>query len=423
MLDYPDSIPPEFRKEQGMMAQNFTLADFADQVTVETLDYFLLRLEHESRSGGEYRERIMEMAAVTLGMPLHDLKLKFLPFQVEPGCAQKFNLAEGIVSENDLLTLEIPPRPMIVSPWLRQGTINMVSAPRGIGKSWLVHGLVTAITRNMEIGSWKTSTPVHCLIVDGEMSGEDLQKRFRRLTKNLPAPVSRLDFMSADLMHAKGLPTPNLADPGWRRAVYDLLAGTDYGLVVFDNLSALAPGLDENAKSEFDAINQFLLSVRFLGVAVVVIHHSGKDVRKAAQRGTSAHEDALDTSIVLKLPPGYKQTDGCRFQVEFSKSRSVCGDGIKPFIFSLVDGEDETITWKTEARTFDPTLVIALLGHGTPQKEIPDIFRVDKAIVSRIKTKAVHDGLIEEERKGNCRFTAKGQRQLGECDVSRYLLS
>jgi putative DNA primase/helicase len=144
-------------------------------------------------------------------------------------------------------------------------------------------------------------------------------------------------------------------------------------------------------------------------------------MKKTSQRGTSAHEDALDTSITLKQPPGYKQTDGCRFVVEFTKSRSVCGEGIQSFIFSLEDHEDDTVTWKAESRTFDPDTVIALLGNGTPQKDIPNILHIDKAAASRIKTKAVGDGLIEEEKKGVCKFTPKGKRQLENYDISSLL--
>ena len=75
---------------------------------------------------------------------------------------------------------------------------RMISAPRGIGKSWLTHSILVAITRKLPIDSWKTENPVNCLFVDGEMSADELQERFRRLTKNLPNSQTRLDFMSAD---------------------------------------------------------------------------------------------------------------------------------------------------------------------------------------------------------------------------------
>ena len=88
---------------------------------------------------------------------------------------------------------------------------------------------------------------------------------------------------------------------------------------------------------------------------------------------------------------------------------------------SIVDQEDGTVTWKTENRTFDPNIVVALLGSGTRQKDVPEILHIDKSIVSKIKTKAESDGLIESEKRGICKFTPKGQRQLGDYDISSFV--
>jgi len=404
--------------------QSLTLGDFAETVTPETRELLLQRLATESHSES-YQIAILGMAAETLNIPVDDLKsdLKNILKSQDVDTGKQFlDLGRAIVSESDFLILEITPRLLVLFPWLRKGDLVMITAPRGIGKSWIVHVLLTANTRGLSIGSWKTETPVHCLLVDGEMTSEDLQKRFRRLTKNLPKPRKRLDILSADLMHQRGFPAPNLANAEWRESLYKFLAGSDYGLIVIDNMAALSPGLDENSKQDWDPINQFFLSIRFLGIAVILIHHSGKDVKRTAQRGTSSHEDALDTSITLRQPPGYKQTDGCRFIVEFTKSRSVCGDGIRPFIFSIVDQEDGSVTWKTETKTFDPNAVISLLGNEVPQKEVVGILNIDPAIVSRIKTKAVADKLIEDGKKrGVSKFTAKGKSQLADYDISSLL--
>ena len=417
MEDYEKDIPPEFRK--GENPYPFTLGDFVEKVTQETLPFFLTRLAYECQLE-ESQRQFINVAAEVLNKQPEELMHEFHKYQrtVSNGV---LDLSSAIIGEEDFLNMEIKPRPMIISPWLKVGDLVMITAPRGIGKSWLVHSLLTAITRKLTIGSWKTEIPVNCLLVDGEMAGDDLQKRCSRLTKNLPKPTARLDIMSADLMHQKGFPAPNLANTQWRSALYKFLEISDYGLIVIDNVAALSPGLDENSKQEWDPINQFLLTIRFLGTSVILIHHSGKDPKKTTQRGTSSHEDALDASITLKQPPGYKQTDGCRFIVEFTKSRSVCGDGIRPFIFSLEDHDGDTVTWKAENRTFDPNAVIALLGNGTPQKNISVILHVDKAIVSRIKTKAEGEGLIGEEKRGICKFTPKGQTQLGDYDISSLL--
>ena len=49
------------------------------------------------------------------------------------------------------------------------------------------------------------------------------------------------------------------------------------------------------------------------------------------QRGTSAREDILDTSIKLSRPPGYDPTQGARFEVHYSKARGFFGPDAEPF--------------------------------------------------------------------------------------------
>ena len=413
---------------ESVPADPVNLGEFAETVTPETLPEFLHRLAFRpGHQNAEFEKLSLALAAETLGVPVEDLLRDFRKLkkpQTQGGndlCQELPDLSGAVISESDFLKMEIKPRPMILSPWLKQGDLAMVTAPRGIGKTWFVHANLTAITRGLSIGSWRTENPVNCLLLDGEMAGDDLQGRFNRITRSLSNPMKRLDIMSADLMHQRGFPTPNLANPKWRQLIYEFLESSDYGLIVIDNMAALSPGLDENSKQEWDPINQFLLSIRFLGISVILIHHGGKDPKRTTQRGTSAHEDALDTSITLRQPPGYKQTDGCRFIVEFTKARSVCGDGIKPFIFSLDDHEDGSVTWRVESRSFDSNAVIALLGNGTLQKEIPEILHIDKSLVSKIKTKAEDDDLIIQEKRGVCKFTAKGQRQLGDYDISSFL--
>ena len=50
-------------------------------------------------------------------------------------------------------------------------------------------------------------------------------------------------------------------------------------------------------------------------------HAAPYDHKDGGQRGTSAREDNLDISIMLKKPHDYTPEDGARFIVHFSKAR------------------------------------------------------------------------------------------------------
>ena len=100
----------------------------------------------------------------------------------------------------------------------------------------------------------------------------------------------------------------------YRNAIYQHLNDNEqYNLLILDNIASLTPGLDENSKGDWDPINQWLISLRHLNVAVIFIHHSGKNA-KSGSRGTSGREDALDCIIKLSRPEGYKPTQGCKFK-------------------------------------------------------------------------------------------------------------
>jgi hypothetical protein len=91
-------------------------------------------------------------------------------------------------------------------------------------------------------------------------------------------------------------------------------------------LASVAGGLDENSRKDWDPVNQWLLELRFAGITTIMLHHTGKG---GAQRGTSAREDNLDCSIILKSPPDYSPEDGARFICHFSKARVRSADLVK----------------------------------------------------------------------------------------------
>ncbi len=216
-------------------------------------------------------------------------------------------------------------------------------------------------------------------------------------------------------MQREGWPTPNLADKKWRKDIYEHLRETGtYGVVIFDNLASLTPGIDENDKKEWDEINQWLLSLRWMGIAVILVHHAGKS---GTQRGTSGREDNLDASIKLSRPRGYRPEDGAKFEITFEKARGVYGEGALPFClqFMTVDG---SLVWTTESvgsRSSD--IIIALCGNKIKQKDIAKALGCNPAWVSRIKKKAVDNGLLDQDEG----FTEEGKAKYGHIDVDDYL--
>jgi putative DNA primase/helicase len=117
----------------------------------------------------------------------------------------------------------------------------------------------------------------------------------------------------------------------------------DIGFLILDNLSSLAPGIDENSKMEFDPVNRWLQELRFHKVAVVMTHHVGKS---REQRGTTSHEDHVDVSLMIMRPRGYQVEEGCKFICRVDKDRTFVTQG-KEFCLQLVEAESGRLEFAT----------------------------------------------------------------------------
>jgi putative DNA primase/helicase len=185
-------------------------------------------------------------------------------------------------------------------------------------------------------------------------------------------------------------------------------------LIILDNLSSLVSGVPENTKEDWDGINQLLLSLRFMGLAVLMVHHAGKS---GDQRGISSREDNLDITIKLTRPAGYRPQDGASFEVEFTKARGVFGECANSFNMRFINNGKNGLIWTTdEPGSGSRETIIALLGHGISQKDIPALLNCGKAWVSRVKAKAIREELLTK----NGAFTPKGKLEFGKVDIGEF---
>ena len=314
----------------------------------------------------------------------------------------------GIISSRDFLKMDIPKRRLIMSPWLKESTLAMIYAPRGIGKTFLGLSIALAITRKASISTWTVDNPAGCLYIDGEMSAEEMQDRIKRLSEKMPDELKPLRIYSADLKSRKGETSLGLSNKEGRDEIYEYLKlNPEIKVLILDNIAALTPGIPENDKEAWDPINQWLLGLRFLGVSVIFFHHAGK---KGLQRGTSGREDALDVVIKLEQPKKYKPEDGACFKVVFEKSRGVAGDEVSEIILKIVETGDGNLSWESPS-TDESTkvLVIRMPGSGVPQKDIPKAVGCTKQNVHHHKKRAIKNGYLDQDGK----YTRKGEDAYG----------
>ena len=311
---------------------------------------------------------------------------------------EKVTLDDIILSVGQFYQMDIPERQELLFPWLKEDSINLVSGWRGCGKTWLALGVLDAVTRGDSFGPWECKKSVPCLFLDGEMTVSDDHERIDNL-KLYSDRKNPLLIYSDAYSNQMGLSRAHLANDLWRQKMKRILIARKVKLWVVDNLASLASGLDENAKKDWDPINQWLLELRFAGISTIMLHHTNKE---GGQRGTSAREDNLDISMALKKPHDYTTEDGARFIIHFNKARvqtkllNLIGDTE----FKLILDEIGNHVWVFgNVRKETKNEILRLLDEGMMQTDVKNTLGIDKGHVSRTRKQAINDGLLTPKNK------------------------
>jgi len=227
---------------------------------------------------------------------------------------------ELVLNEWEIRDLPTDPREFIVDNLILQRTINIINGPRGCGKSWLAFGLANCAMGRIHVGPWNPilKNVVNVMIVDGELPIDEIISRNISMACGIGGR-GKMYFYADAYTQRMGAPHINLCSERIRDYIHEQIHNKKIGMVVFDNLSALCPGIDENDKKEFDDINRWMMDLRYEGVTILEVHHTGKS---GDQRGTSAHEDHVDLSLTISRPANYSSKDGCKIIVSPSKDRN-----------------------------------------------------------------------------------------------------
>ncbi len=115
---------------------------------------------------------------------------------------------------------------------------------------------------------------------------------------------------------------PDLGDYEGRLELDRIIDQCGPDVIILDTISTLVRSGVENDAESWAPIQAWLLSHRWRGRTIIVMHHSGKS---GQQRGTSKREDVMDTIIKLKKEPEACTETESVFDLTFEKSRDFYG--------------------------------------------------------------------------------------------------
>lgn len=293
-----------------------------------------------------------------------------------------------VLNDEQFLTVEWPEQVPIIAPWLFFGSYHLIYGDAGVGKTYFILSLVHSMLTGESIGSWTPENLTGILYVDGEMHGQDMRERLKAFRRGSKAKLGYLKIMSSYYLAMQDEKAIDITDPEWQATIILYLQeNPDVRVVVLDNLGCLAPNMDQNDQREWSTLCDWILKLKRLNCAVILVHHPNKS---GGQRGTGARNDAADTVIHLRDNKSSSASVDCK--ITFDKARGLMGEKREGFNFCLiVEDPDGTpvIRWQTSEKGCPKdgskkSQILHLLEHGTSQADIVAM-GYDKAQVSKLK--------------------------------------
>ena len=291
-----------------------------------------------------------------------------------------------LLTARQLITLPLEQRPPVLGAFLREGDLGYLFAPRGAGKSWMAMIIGKAIADGEPVGSWEAGNrPREVIYFDAEMNLADVQERARKLRID----SERFHWLSNERLFQAGLRGVNIADETHQAALSAMLP--DGCVFIIDNLSTAQLGMDENDNNAFDALRDWLLSLRHRRITVLIVHHAG---RNGNMRGASRREDMAHWIISLK---DASADDGAVkvLTTSFSKVRNCQGRDVPPLKWTLKD-EGTTIAIECAVHVGTDALLSHIQEGVGSATELAELLGVATSTVSKWAKKLIAEKRIEK---------------------------
>lgn len=248
-----------------------------------------------------------------------------------------------VVSMEELLNKPIPPREMLLSPFLPTQGLVMLYAIRGVGKTHAALGIAYAVASGSRFLKWEAPLARKVLYIDGEMPAFVMQERLRKIYEVSSVKPPAPDYFRLVTPDLQADVVPDLSIEAGRKRINEIINDSD--LIIVDNVSTLFRCGNENEAESWQDAQAWALGQRKQGKSVLFVHHAGKT---GNQRGTSKREDILDSVIKLERPNNYSPEQGAYFEVHFEKARGFIGEDAASFTAHLKEQEDGTWKWEVD---------------------------------------------------------------------------
>jgi len=312
----------------------------------------------------------------------------------------------------EFMTWEFSDDEQLLGPVITAGSSGMLSAQRGLGKSLLGMHIGYAVAAGKRLQPWGRGGGVKVVYLDGEMKAKEFHGRMGQIRNRDPFQTSQARFLQNFHLISRSAHSHDIGyiDTEEGQQAIEGMFPDGVGLLIIDNLSAwkMSGGEDGNA---FAPIKRWLIHLRTKGIAVLLIHHTGKN--GSNQRGTSIHEDMLDYSILLREDKAGKPKNGTSFMLEHTKLRGLHPDLPKVCRYTFMTDQAANVMDHSYADVENEVFgesdaeAVELLKQGMKGTEIAECLGISVYTVSRIKTSLPSQVQAEIEAAQSARTAVK----------------
>jgi hypothetical protein len=275
----------------------------------------------------------------------NDLAIKFKPLDKVTVKLEDFILTVQKIREKGR-----PHPTILMKPWLREGQTTIIYGNYGSGKSLLaiavayMLGLRDYKTEDCEMGEWIIKNPTGTLYVDGELGEQEMDDRIQCFEWLGPQKY-KMEILSVPEYQLSTGDTFYLSSRlNQLKIIKWLKEHPRYKLTVLDSASTLFGLENENDNSEWNnKVNPFLRDLRALGVACLLLHHSGKD-NKRGLRGASAMGAMAHNIFRLTIPKEKDIDEGEAWFILSKDKQRTKGFMFKKFSLHFTQNEKQTET-------------------------------------------------------------------------------
>jgi putative DNA primase/helicase len=234
----------------------------------------------------------------------------------------------SVMGLNDHVSFETVPD--LLSDFIPAGTVSLIYASAGVGKTWLALHLACSVASSTKVfDRWTPDKARTVLYVDGEMGGALLEKwlnaSVKVFTEDARTVIARKLFRVS-----VGAEVLDLSTEEGQEVVERHLAETrrrseePVSLLILDNLGALTGFSDTTAS--WKGLFGWLKVLKRRGISTIIVHHTNKT---GAQRGSEFKLAAVDNAFHVRAEGGAGRST-IAISIEVAKGRELHGLGKRP---------------------------------------------------------------------------------------------